>query len=59
MMLQIHQSVQNLKKNSRMLIINPPEETNYFYNNCSYCKPEIYILNEITKKFEKKEPYKK
>ena len=47
------------KKDSRMLIINPPEETNYFYNNCFYCKPEIYILNEITKKFEKKEPYKK
>ena len=47
------------KKDSRMLIINPPEETNYFYNNCSYCKPEIYLLNEITKKFEKKEPYKK
>lgn len=47
------------KKDSRMLIINPPEEKNYFYNNCSYCKPEIYILNEVTKKFEKKEPYKK
>lgn len=47
------------KKDSRMLIINPPEETNYFYNSCSYCKPEIYILNEITKKLEKKEPYKK
>lgn len=47
------------KKDSRMLIINPPEETNYFYNNCAYCKPEIYILNEITKKFEKKEPFKK
>jgi len=47
------------KKDSRMLIINPPEETNYFYNNCPYCKPEIYILNEITKKFEKKEPFKK
>lgn len=47
------------KKDSRMLIINPPEETNYFYNNCSFCKPEIYILNEKTKKFEKKEPYKK
>lgn len=45
------------KKDSRMLIINPPEENNYFYNNCSFCKPAIYILNEITKKFEKKEPY--
>ncbi|MCF6142368.1 hypothetical protein L1S34_13810 [Flavobacterium sp. K77] len=46
------------KKDSRMLIINPPEEGNYYYNGCIYCKPEIYILNEITKKFEKKEPYK-
>ena len=47
------------KKDSRMLIINPPEENGYFYNDCSYCKPEIYILNEKTKLFEKKEPYKK
>ena len=44
------------KKDSRMLIINPPEEGNYYYNGCLYCKPEIYILNETTKKFEKKEP---
>jgi hypothetical protein len=44
------------KKDSRMLIINPPEEGNYYYNGCLYCKPEIYILNEKTKKFEKKEP---
>lgn len=44
------------KKNSRMLIINPPEEENYYYNDCIFCKPEIYILNETTKKFEKKEP---
>lgn len=47
------------RKDSRMLIINPPEEKNYYYNNCSFCKPEIYILNETTKVFEKKEPYKK
>lgn len=47
------------KKDSRMLIINPPEEGNYYYNECRFCKPEIYILNEATKKFEKKEPYKK
>ena len=44
------------KKDSRMLIINPPEEENYYYNDCIFCKPEIYILDEKTKKFEKKEP---
>lgn len=44
------------KKDSRMLIINPPEEGNYYYNGCIYCKPEIYVLNEKSKKFEKKEP---
>lgn len=44
------------KKDSRMLIINPPEVENYYYNDCVFCKPEIYILNETTKKFEKKEP---
>lgn len=43
------------RKDSRMLIINPPEEENYYYNDCIYCKPEIYILNEETKKFVKKE----
>lgn len=41
------------KKDSRMLIINPPEEENYYNNDCIFCKPEIYILNEKTKKFEK------
>jgi len=45
------------RKDSRMLIVNPPDSLGY-YDNCSYCKPEIYILNEITKKFEKKEPFK-
>ncbi len=44
------------KKDSRMLIINPPEEENYYNNDCIFCKPEIYILNEKTKKFEKKGP---
>lgn len=44
------------KKDSRMLIINPPEEENYYYNDCIFCKPVIYILDEKTKKFEKKEP---
>ncbi len=44
------------RKDSRMLIVNPPDSLGY-YDNCSYCKPEIYILNETTKKFEKKEPF--
>lgn len=43
------------QKDSRMLIVNPPDSLNY-YDNCSYCKPEIYILNEATKKFEQRKP---
>lgn len=43
------------KINSRMLIINPPDSLGY-YDNCGYCIPEIYILNEKTKKFEQKKP---
>ena len=41
------------QKDSRMLIVNPPDSSGY-YEKCSYCKPEIYILNEKTKKFELK-----
>lgn len=41
------------KANSRMLIVNPPDSLGY-YDNCSYCIPEIYILDEKTKKFEQK-----
>lgn len=36
---------------SRMLIVNPPDKDG-FYENCDYCKPTIYILNEKTKLFE-------
>lgn len=43
------------QKDSRMLIVNPPDSLGY-YGKCSYCKPEIYILNERTKKFELKQP---
>ncbi|MCO6163005.1 hypothetical protein [Flavobacterium sp. NRK F7] len=43
------------KKDSRMLLVNPPEEGNFYYNDCAFCKPEIYILNEHTKQFEKRE----
>jgi hypothetical protein len=41
------------QKNSRMLIVNPPDSLGYYHKDCAYCKPEIYILNETTKKFEK------
>jgi hypothetical protein len=43
----------NYKANSRMLIVNPPDSLGY-YNNCVYCIPEIYLLNEKTKKFEQR-----
>lgn len=36
---------------SRMIIINPPD-ANGFYDNCSYCKPTIYIFDETSKKFK-------
>ena len=42
------------QKDSRMLILNPPDSLSYYYKDCPYCKPEIYILNEKTKKFELK-----
>jgi hypothetical protein len=42
------------QKNSRMLIVNPPDSLGYYYKDCPYCVPEIYILNEKTKKFELK-----
>ena len=41
------------QKDSRMLIVNPPDSLGYYNKDCPYCKPEIYILNEATKKFEK------
>jgi hypothetical protein len=41
------------KADSRLLVVNPPDSLVY-YDNCSYCKPEIYILNEETKRFELK-----
>ena len=42
--------------NNAMLLVNPPDEKG-FYDDCMYCIPEIYIFNEKTKRFTKKEPY--
>lgn len=44
------------KADSRMLIVNPPDSLG-FYDDCSYCIPKIYILNEQTKKFELRKPF--
>jgi len=44
------------QKNSRMLIVNPPDSLGYYKKDCPYCIPEIYILNEDTKKFERIKP---
>lgn len=38
--------------NSRLLVINPPDSSGY-YDDCSYCEPELWVWNEINKKFEK------
>jgi len=39
---------------SKMLIVNPPN-TNGFYDDCFYCKPIIYIFDEQTKTFKKRQ----
>lgn len=41
------------RKDSRMLIVNPPDSTG-FYLNCPYCEPLIYVWNEKSKKFEQR-----
>jgi len=41
----------NFKKNSRMLIVNPPDSNSYYDRDVIYAIPEIYILNDSTKKF--------
>ena len=43
------------QKDSQMLIVNPPDSLGYYIKDCPYCIPEIYVLNEKTKKFEQKQ----
>ncbi|MBT1712188.1 hypothetical protein KK062_28360 [Fulvivirgaceae bacterium PWU5] len=43
------------KPNSRMLIVNPPDSTG-FYDDCIWCKPIIYLLDEATKEFMERSP---
>jgi hypothetical protein len=40
----------NYKANSRMLIVNPPDSSNYYFD-CPYCKPLVYIFDDNNKKF--------
>jgi hypothetical protein len=44
------------QKDSRMLLVNPPDSLGNYIEDCPYCIPEIYVLNERTKKFEQKKP---
>jgi hypothetical protein len=40
------------RRNSILLVVNPPDSTGY-YDNCSYCIPELYRWNEDRKRFER------
>ncbi len=39
------------KKNSRLLIINPPDSSDYYIKDCAFCKPQLYLLDTIKNKF--------
>jgi hypothetical protein len=41
----------SFQKDSRLLIVNPPNATGH-YEDCGYCKPELWIWNDNQKKFE-------
>ncbi len=38
------------RADSKMLIVNPPDSIG-FYDDCIWCKPQIYIFDEQSKKF--------
>jgi hypothetical protein len=40
------------RKDSRLLIVNPPDSSGY-YDLCGYCDPELWLWNEVEKKFER------
>ncbi len=44
------------RTDSRMLIVNPPEENGFYYSDCFYCIPKIYVFNEDKKIFEERKP---
>jgi hypothetical protein len=40
------------RNDSKLLVVNPPDSTGY-YDDCSYCEPELWVWNESKMKFEK------
>jgi hypothetical protein len=40
--------------NSRMILVNPPNYEGYYDSSCVYCRPEIWLWDEKTKKFFEK-----
>ena len=40
------------RRYSRLLVLNPPDSSGY-YENCSYCEPELWVWNENKKKFDR------
>jgi hypothetical protein len=44
----------DFRADSKMLIVNPPD-SNGFYDDCTYCKPVIYLFDDQSKTFKKKE----
>lgn len=43
------------KKESRLLIVNPPDSLGYIIKDCFYCVPEFYHLDTLKSKFIKLE----
>jgi len=44
----------DFRKNSRMLIVNPPDSTGFYLANVDYDEPLIYLWNEKRKRFEQR-----
>ena len=43
------------QRNSRLLILNPPDSLNNYIKDCSYCTPELYYLDTIKGEFISKQ----
>jgi hypothetical protein len=43
----------DFRKNSRLLILNPPDSLGYYLKDCSFCQPETYVLDTIKQRFIK------
>lgn len=43
------------RKDSRLLVLNPPDSLDYYIKDCEWCKPELYLLDTIKNSFIKLE----